>query len=231
MKLADRGLRLHRDMRALPLLAAVAALALSCSQGTSSAAGASSSPSAELPSASPCVGLTTPPPLSPSSSWPAFTDPQYGFTVSHPRGLLFYRATNLASLDPVLVRYDVADRCPSDNPGPSWGVGTFIYTRDAGTLTAWLQKHTDNHSCGIANVTGFLFNVTNVKSVTVTGRDAVSFDENLGACGEGGTGAAHLTAFFLASSHVLVLRWYSQDSNYAPTVQVIAQEMLGSVRG
>ena len=216
-------------MRASPFLAAAALLALSCGQGSGTTAMASSSPSS-VPFASPCVGLTSPIPVPPASTWPAFTDPKYGFTVSHPPGFPFFKPSNFPSFDPVLVRYDVANRCPMENPGASWGVEVFIYTKDADTLTTWVQRHTDNRSCGVGQVTGFLFNVINVKPMTAGGRDAVSFDEVLATCGEGGT-AAHLTAFFLGSSHVFLLRWYSDSDHYAPTVQLIAQEMLASVKG
>ena len=102
-----------------------------------------------------------------------------------------------------------------------------VFPEDADTLTAWVQKHSDNHAC-LGGPGIFVF-VTNLKPVTSSGHDAVSFDQDVRQCGEGANLIRHTTVFFLGSTYVFVFEWQATDVNYAPTIQAIAEMMLASV--
>jgi hypothetical protein len=63
----------------------------------------------------------------------------------------------------------------------------------------------------------------------VAGKDALSFDWNQ-ACADGPT-HGHITAFFIGTSYVFVLDWWSTDPAYAATVHRVADQMLASFSG
>lgn len=101
-----------------------------------------------------------------------------------------------------------------------------VYARDADTLTAWVQKHAAS-TCGVAPI--FFWGLTNLTRTTSAGRDAATFDE-VGGCYEF-SGTIHTTVFFLGTTHVFSLDWWSTDPGYGPTVEAIAEKMLASFSG
>ena len=186
--------------------------------------GRASTPSTATPS--PCPALTLPP----SSDWKSFTDPQYSFTISYPPGFAFapYPRGSLRSTDPVLIAYRAADSCFVFGAETGWAsVG--VYAKDAETLAAWVQKHSDNRAC-LGGPGLFVF-VINLKTVAVGGRDALSFEQDTTQCGEGSPVIRHTTTFSLHSGDIFVFEWQSADVNYTPTMQAIAETMLASVTG
>jgi hypothetical protein len=138
-----------------------------------------------------------------------------------------YPKGSLPPSDTALVAYRVADRCFEFGSETAW-IFVGVYAKDAEALIAWVQKHSDNAHC--LGGPGFFVFVTDLKAMTVAGRNAVSFDQDLGQCGEGvGAGLfRHTTVFFLGSSYVFVFEWQSVDVSYAPTMQAIAEMMLAS---
>jgi hypothetical protein len=102
-----------------------------------------------------------------------------------------------------------------------------VYTMDADTLVGWVQKHSDS-TCLIGKE--YFWAVSNLMSVTVSGRNAVTFDVDTSGCPEG-SGMIHDTAFLLGTGKVFRFSWWSSDPKYVSTMQAIAERMLASVTG
>ncbi len=103
-----------------------------------------------------------------------------------------------------------------------------VYTKDADTLNAWVQKHSDT-DCGGANSTAFIFGVSSLTATTAAGHDAVSFDDQGSGCG-GPAYKGHSTVFFLDLQHVFMLDWWTSGPDHAPTVQAIGSQMLATFK-
>jgi len=127
----------------------------------------------------------------------------------------------------MLATYRAVDDCYVRYPPGQVELGVFSY--DANSLTAWVQKHSDV-GCAGSNTTAFIFGVSNLHAVTAAGRPAISFDDKFSGCG-GPAGAGQETAFLLSPNYVFMIGWWSSGSSYAPTVRGIASEMLGTFMG
>lgn len=188
----------------------------------------SASPAAEvssLPASAPrteCVPQLSPPP---SGSWPVYSDATYGFKISYPPGFKFVSNVGVPAPGVVMLAlYRAVDECMADYPPGQVELGVFTY--DATSLTAWVQKHSDVHCAG-SNSTAFIFGVSNVQSVTVDGRQALTFDDMFSGCG-GPMGSGQETAFLLSPNYVFMIGWWAARDAYAPTIRGIASEMLST---
>ncbi len=103
-----------------------------------------------------------------------------------------------------------------------------IFSKDADTLVAWVQNHSDS-TCGLPNGTGFFWGVTDLRTVVAARRGAVSFDDTSTGCSP--QAIRHNTVFFLGSGRVFAFAWYSMDPAYGPTISSIAEKMLASLEG
>jgi hypothetical protein len=124
--------------------------------------------------------------------------------------------------------YRAVDSCYLDRYPPGQ-VEMGVYTKDADTPAAWVQKHSDP-DCGVVGSKAFIFGVSNLTSVTVAGHDGTSFDQKWSGCG-GPAGKGQATAFFLSSKYVFMLGWWTASADYAPTMQAIASQMLATFKG
>ncbi|MGH7765271.1 MAG: hypothetical protein ACREOM_12735 [Candidatus Dormibacteraceae bacterium] len=106
------------------------------------------------------------------------------------------------------------------NMYPPGDIGIGIYTRDADTLAAWVDKHTGPP--GSSDHTRYWSPVTNEVASTAGGRQAVSFDW----VPDTGPPTIHDTAVFLGTSYMLTVGWWSTVPSYATTLQPYYQRML-----
>lgn len=169
---------------------------------------------------------TTSPSPPPSPGWQVFTDSQHGFSISYPGGFIFKQEGGADPASGWLVAYRAVDNRFLEGYPPGQ-VEMGIYTKDAGSLTEWVQKHSDS-VCGLPGNTGFFWDVTNMKPVTAAGLPAVSFDEDDTGCSPQAT--AHVTVLFLGSAYVFRLDWYVSDPNYSAIVEQIAEQMLATFK-
>lgn len=154
-----------------------------------------------------------------------YTDSTYGFKISYPPGFKF--VSNVAapgSGDVMLALYRAVDECMVDYPPGQIELGVFTY--DATSLTAWVQKHSDVHCAG-SNSGAFIFGVSNMTSITVDGRQGVTFDDSFSGCG-GPAGSGEETVFVLSPNYVFMIGWWAAREAYAPTIRAIASMMLGT---
>ena len=164
------------------------------------------------------------PPCSVVAGHRAYTNSQYGFSLSYPGGYTVEQAGSANPSAGWLAEFRAVDTCFLGSY-PRGQVEMGIYTQDADTLTAWVSKHS------VARCTdsgGFFWGVSNLKSVTAAGRDAVAFDE-ASTCE--GPSTIHDTVLLLKSGKVFRFDWWSTDPNYTATIQGIAQQMLDSLEG
>lgn len=180
-------------------------------------------PASSAPTAWPCPGLTAPPP---TADWLSYKDNKYAFTISYPKGFTFQKSGGADPRPGWLIEYRAVDTCFLGGYPPGQ-VEMGVYTMDADTLTAWVQKHSDS-TCLIGKE--YFWAVSNLRTVTVSARKAVAFDVDASGCPEG-TGMIHDTAFLLGTGNVFRISWWSSDPNYVSTVQAIAERMLASVTG
>ena len=158
-----------------------------------------------------------------------YTDPQFGFSVSYPSGFVIEPTLSpghtlpegwFSELRAVDGRFK-----GKESPGE---VDFGLRANDAATLNAWIQKHTG--PCGSPNSKGYYWdNISNIRSVKVAGRNALSFDWNQQSCGSPLT--LHMTAFVMRSSSIFLLSWWSADPAYVGAAHGAAEQMLGSFRG
>ena len=127
----------------------------------------------------------------------------------------------------MLALYRAVDNCYVNYPSGQVELGVFTY--DATSLTAWVQKHSDV-ACAGANPTAFIFGVSNLHTASAAGRPAVSFDDKFSGCG-GPAGTGQETAFLLTAKYVFMLGWWSSGPAYAQTIRGLASEMLGTFTG
>jgi len=185
-------------------------------------------PSVESPT--PSVASPSPSP-SPTPGWKTYTNTQFGFSISYPPGWVVQNSANPGSTLPrgiLLLQRAVEPRFLGNYPPGQ--VEFSVRARDADTLNAWVQKHTG--PCGSDGSKEYYWDTpSDLTSMTVAGHDARSFDWNMAqACGEGAT-SLHFTAFFVGTSYVFVLDWWSTDPAYAATVHRVADQMLASFSG
>lgn len=179
-----------------------------------------SSPSAPV---SPCEAEVSPPP---TSAWLRYSDAGYGFSISYPPAFEVDGHTSPSDSE-IRALYRVVDKCLQQFPPGQIELGVFTY--DANSLTAWVQKHSDV-DCAGSNTSAFIFGVSNMHSVTVAGRAALTFDDKFSGCG-GPAGSGQETVFLLSPNYVFMLGWWAARSAYAPTISAVASKMLGTFTG
>jgi len=185
-------------------------------------------PTPGVPSATPSTASPSPSPSQPAG-WKTYTNTQFGFSISYPPSFVVENSLNPGMTLPPgwLLEMRVVDRRFLGKIPPGQ-VEFGVRANDAGTLTAWVQKHTG--PCGSPNSSEYYWDkVSNVTPVNAAGREALTFDWNQQACGTPYT--LHLTAFVLQTSHVFLFSWYSQDAAYSETLKRIADQMLASFSG
>jgi hypothetical protein len=168
---------------------------------------------------SPCIAVSSPPPI---ASWHQYSDATYGFKISYPPGFQFEPLQGVAGTAIVML-YRAFDDCYAA-VGPPGQVELGVYRRDADTLAAWVEKHSDV-DCAGSNTTAFIFGVSNAHSVTVDGRAAIAFDDKSSGCG-GPASSGQETAFLLSAQYVFMVGWWTAGPDYAPTMSQIMSEML-----
>jgi hypothetical protein len=146
------------------------------------------------------------------SSWPIYTDPDYGFSITYPPTFKFVRQNGEPSVGQMML-YRAVDPIYL-NGYPKGQIDAGIYARDADTLPEWVQKHSGPPK-------RYWTVTTNQHAATVHGRVAFAFDWTPGA---GPT--IHSTAIFLGKTFVLLLDYWSADAQYESTLQIYFQRML-----
>jgi hypothetical protein len=100
-----------------------------------------------------------------------------------------------------------------------------VFTKDADTLTAWVQKHSG--PCDRpASAPYYWVKTSNLTPTKVAGAEALSFD--WGACTS--SMLLHSTVFFMGP-YIFELDWFTTDPTYASIAQETGQQMLASFRG
>lgn len=161
----------------------------------------------------------------PSPGWLTFSDTDYGFTITYPTGDTFEKGGRGNPDIGWMAAYRAVDTCYLGGYPPGQvEIGVFKF--DAPSLTAWVSKHS------VARCTdpGFVFGVTNVQSVNVSGRDAVTFDE-VGKCITEGPDTVHDTVLLLKSGYVLRVDWWSVNPKLVGTLQGVVDHMLATLKG
>jgi hypothetical protein len=177
-----------------------------------SASGARTSPS-QIASPSPT-----------SATWQVYADAQYGFSISYPREFTFKKEGGADPARGWLNEYRAVETRFLDAYPPGQ-VEVGVYTKDADTLSAWVQKHSAA-SCGLPG-NPFFWATANLKPVTAAGRDAVSFDTDPKGCGP--SIAVHNIVFFMSNGYIFQLDWYA-NTTYATTIQGVGQQMLATYK-
>jgi hypothetical protein len=108
---------------------------------------------------------------------------------------------------------------------PPGQIEVTIYSKDADTLSGWVTKHSAPPTSLDPN--RYWTVATNQTPVTVGGRAGLSFDWVPITFG---TTPVHATAFFVRATYVLLLKWWSADPSYAPTLQQYYTSMLNDLR-
>lgn len=115
-----------------------------------------------------------------------------------------------------------------ENANPPGQIDIGIYSKDADTLSAWVQKHTG--PCGSPVTKGFFWDVVrNVEIASAAGRQAVTFDWDMSSCGS--SLIVHETAFFMGSEYIVRFDWWAFDAGYATTLQTYSQQILATFHG
>lgn len=127
----------------------------------------------------------------------------------------------------MLAIYWAVDKCYVGGYPPGQ-VELGVFTNDADSLSAWVQKYSDV-DCAGSNAKAFIFGVANMQTITAAGRTALSFDDKSSGCG-GPAFVGHETVFLLKTNQVFMLGWWSAVArpDYAPTVREIASEVLAT---
>jgi hypothetical protein len=185
------------------------------------ATGAASAVRAASPSPSSLPSKSVP------TRWQAYSDQKFAFAISYPTDFVVQDGTVGSLPPPWLFELRVADKRYATGGAPGQ-IEIGIYTRDADTPGAWVQKHTG--PCSGPNTNAFFWDKTgNLQTLTAAGRDAVSFDLDMRSCG-GFALTVHETVLLLGSKYVLRFDWWSKDSAYSRILEPIAQQMLSTLR-
>jgi hypothetical protein len=170
---------------------------------------------------SPAPIAASSPVLSPSQ-WPRYDDATYKFSISYPPTFTFERQHGIAGSD-ILMLYRAVD--PAYLKGyPPGEVEIGMYAKDADSLDAWVTKHSGPPSPTEDN--RHWSAVTNRATVTVAGRDGISFDWSP----DSGKSVIHSTCVFLGTTYVLMVAWWTTDAKYSDTIQHHHQQMLVDLR-
>jgi hypothetical protein len=163
----------------------------------------------------------------PTNGWSVYKDPTFGFSIGYPSSFVIQNTLKAGGTLPkgwLLAMRAVDSKFASGYPP---GVDFGVYSKDADSLTAWVQKHTG--PCGSDTSKAYYWDSTsNVVQTTVSGRDALSFDL-VNPCGSSLT--LRETIFFLGTAYLFRLDWWSSDTTYAATIGPIVQSMLASFSG
>jgi hypothetical protein len=159
------------------------------------------------------------------ANWQPYADTQFGFKLSYPPDFAVEDSWHGSPPpDWPLERRAVDKRHLVGQPPGQVEFG--IYKKDADTLAAWIQKHTGPCFTGRDPIP-YWDTVTNMKSTTVSGHEALSFDWDTSHCAS--ASIVHETVFFLGSAFVFRFDWWATDRNHSTTLQPIAQQMLASL--
>jgi hypothetical protein len=169
--------------------------------------------------ASPPISSPSP---APSGAWQAYTDQQYGFSISYPPDFTFVaRDSGL----PGGLQFDRAVETRYANDYPPGQVEIYTYSMDANSLEAWITKHTGPAEAPESQAHYFT-NTSNVTTATLVGRQAISFDYSV----TGFPAISHAMVFLQTSSRVFLIAWWSDTPQYAATIQPVFRQMLTSLR-
>jgi len=203
-------------------MVAILAVSGACGRAPNAASSTPSNTIAPSPSPSPTSSPTAI--ASPPAGWQVYRDDQFGFSIFYPPGFVVDNPGSNTLPAPWLRERRVVDK-QYQNVSPPGQIDIGVYSIDADTLTAWVQKHTG--PCGSQVSNAFFWDVVrNLTTVTAAGRQAVSFDWDMSSCGASLT--VHETAFFMGSAYVFRLDWWALDPAYATTLQQYAQQILAT---
>jgi hypothetical protein len=110
------------------------------------------------------------------------------------------------------------------NGYPKGQIEITIYSKDADTLDSWVTKHTGPQLS--REKTRYWSPVTNRATLTVAGRDGLSFDWVPDAASV----TIHATAVFLSTVYVLTVSWWSYDATYGTTLDQYRRQMLADLQ-
>jgi hypothetical protein len=170
------------------------------------------------PEASPTVE-PTPTPAPPPDDWETYVDPDFGFTIDYPPQFVVEELGSRTGLPAGFVKLlRFVDKQFVDGYPPGQ-VAVGILVKDGDTPEGWLSKHS-----GESASEPIYEGVTNVASLEVADRPAVSFDWDGGEAGD-----VHSVAFF-RDANTIELHWYASDPTYESTIQSTFDAMLASYR-
>ncbi len=223
--------RLGRAVRNLPrsgVPAALLVLAISSSVGCGRAPNAAdlTSPSPVQSSPSPGSSPSPSPNATPTAAWQVYSDPQFGFKISYPPDFVVPSPDSNVPRPWLRELRAVDQRFIAQYPPGQVEFG--LYTEDAASPTAWVQKHSG--PCGSPGNQAFFWDKAgNLQAVAAAGHAAVSFDWDMSSCGS--PIVVRETVLFLSSGFVFRFDWWASDANYLSTLQPIADQMLASLNG
>jgi len=175
------------------------------------------------PSVQPTAGTqttsTSPPSVYPPS-WRTYSDPDYGFSISHPPDFVvwspIYRDEPTRPLKTIrLAAEEFAPETYADG-----GIGILVFPKDADDVESWVMKH----SYFRAEEDGYFAEPTRLSSTSVAGEPAVEFD-----VAPASLWRRHHVAFFDGSVAVTI-HWWSETPEYGAVVEAIWQDMLPTYR-
>jgi hypothetical protein len=155
-----------------------------------------------------------------------------GFSVRYPPGFTFELQRD--QVGGVEVSYRAVETCYL-KMFPPGQLEVTVYQRDAGSLIAWVDKHTGSPAF-ISGNDQYFSGVTHEVPVRVASRDALGFNWQPDAAPY----TVHNTALFLGTAYVLVLGWWAEDAlglpspgaraAYAADLQADYKMMLANLR-
>jgi hypothetical protein len=221
--------------RALAIVFIVALSSACTAGGIQSNAMTSGSPSASASASASPAAAGTPAQSQVSPSPPAatlircedlpdktFTSDTFRFTVGCPAN--FSWQTFGAAPGRLFDARAVDDRYLNGYPAGEVDISTVVNTGNS--LRGWVASHIGQVSSGDDN--HFWDSTSNLADIQIAGRPALGFDYVL--AGPDSPVNFHAAAFVLPQGSVLLIVWWAFSSDYAPTIALVAQQMISSVQ-
>lgn len=170
--------------------------------------------------------LTVSPSPSPSLSrspsptaWQTYSNSDFGFTIQYPPNFLTEDFNKFAEKGHLFDVRFFDNKFKAGYPAGQVEIG--VWDKDAGSPEEWLAKHSGSGAGEDPQI--YYGMVSNQKSTTVSGRPAISWDQE----DAGAIPVIHHLALFSAS-RVIEVRWFADNPSYAPTIKPIFDRMVNS---
>ena len=211
-----------------PSMAVVASVLIcfGCGSAPTSSTGAAS-PTATAPSA---TGSLTPLPtatLVACQDMPnqIYVNNDFGVSISCPSNFMWQTYPAFQPIPALVFHARAVDKQYIANYPPGQ-VQIQLYSMDADTLRAWINKHIGPQMS--TDPQHYWDTTSNVSDVTMAGRSALAFDYTL--FGPEAPETNHAVAVVHGSKYVLVVEWWAYQASYRATIGSIGEGMVTSVK-